>query len=107
MAANNTPGTNNPRGRPKGSINKLTAEMTELLDAEPGEHPAVLLKRIINDPKTEKALVVQASATLLPYMAPKLRSIEISSEEQLTITGVTFKTQLPERPDWSEDKDEL
>lgn len=89
----------NPVGRPKGSVNKLTEELRSLLEAEAGEHPAVILKRIANDAATETNVRVQAASALMPYMAPKLRQVELSSSDpDQVVTGVVFSAKFPERP---------
>lgn len=99
--------TNNPRGRPKGSVNKLTQALQEMLDAEPGIHPAVILKRVANDTANEVNIRVQAATALLPYMAPKLKQVEITGQDggPLEVTSVRIKTKLPPKPDWNLNKE--
>lgn len=94
--------TNNPAGRPKGAVNKLTEELRNLLATEPGEHPAILLKRIANT-ATDQNIVVQACKALLPYMAPKLKQVEHSGPDggPIEINGAVFGVRRPEKPDWT------
>jgi len=71
--------------RPKGSANKVTTEVRELIQAALQEHLEALSDTLeaIDNPKDRLALIVQ----LLPFIAPKHKAIEIrDTAETFTIS---------------------
>jgi len=81
-------------GRTKGSKNKLTKEIREVLTTTLEgelENIQALLDQL--EPKDR----IDAIAKLMPYVAPKLTSQTINIDAEVTI---------PKRPKWMQDGDE-
>lgn len=73
-------GTRNINGRPKGAVNKTTAETKELLQkivSNELENIADLLEQL---PTKER---IDAVIKLLPYIVPKQSEISIETENKL------------------------
>lgn len=69
-------------GRPKGSINKLSKEFAEKVDAACKKHNVDLIGGLVEmckDP--DKELALKARQTILPYRYPKLRQVEVSADQ--------------------------
>ena len=65
-------------GRKKGSLNKKTTELMELL----GDYnPIVRLIEIAKDENTSLDMQVKINLDLLPYIYPKRKSIDMNSNE--------------------------
>jgi hypothetical protein len=78
----------NPIGRPKGSKNKVRYDVAEILKAE-GCNPFKILAQIAlgnTDYSNGKPIGVftrkEAASDLASYVAPKLKSIELTGEER-------------------------
>lgn len=73
--------TNNPSGRPKGTPNKITGEIRELLRDVIGNEIQHLQERLeaLSD-ETRLSVVVK----LLPFVTPKLRSVEHRSDSGIS-----------------------
>jgi hypothetical protein len=65
-------------GRQKGSLNKKTLQMREAIAAllVPGTDPRTFLAAILKNPEAPLSLRFAAARELMPYMHPKLASIE-------------------------------
>ena len=75
MAANNRPGrafqpgqSGNPNGRrPLDAPNRRTQEIWDKLEARGSTDPAEFLASIVDDPKADASLRVNAANALMPY----------------------------------------
>lgn len=84
-------------GRPKGSINKRSKELLELLEQKPNwQHPIDFLTDVYLDSSKDINLRVKAATDVLPYITPKLKQIEITGEDGGPIS--TQYTWLPPEP---------
>lgn len=85
------------KGRPKGSINKRSQEMLELLEQKPNwQHPIDFLADVYLDPTKDITLRVKAATDVLPYIAPKLKQIEVTGADGGPVSN-TY-TWLPPEP---------
>lgn len=78
------PGTPKTGGRKKGTPNKMTSSLRKRLEKqlEPFIDNLETLIMKIADPKDR----VQAITSILPYVAPKMATIDMKSEEEHNIT---------------------
>jgi hypothetical protein len=74
-------------GRPKGSVNRRTLELREqieqLVAQGKGEPPAVILFKIANNRKAGLAVRARAAGDLMPYLHPKLSTMDINLDAQI------------------------
>ena len=80
-------------GRQPGTPNKRTAELVERL-AELNLDPLAGLAAIANDPKTSVELRADIHKTLLNYVFPKRRSVDVTSGEQPIVIHFDAVDQL-------------
>ncbi|MBP6549569.1 MAG: hypothetical protein KA228_00520 [Flavobacterium sp.] len=73
-------GTPNLNGRPKGAVNKTTAETKELLQKIVSNELEGIAERLEQLPTKER---VDALIKLLPYIVPKQSEILIDTETKL------------------------
>lgn len=78
-------GTINLNGRPKGSLNKTTAETKEIIKNIVSNQMASV-EALLN--KLEPRERIDAIIKLLPFVIPKQQSIEVDNKEG----NVSFKT---------------
>lgn len=78
MAVNNRPGrpfqpgqSGNPAGRPPGARNRRTQEIWDKLEAQGSTDPAEFLASVVDDPKADASLRVNAANALMPYKYSK------------------------------------
>lgn len=71
-------------GRQPGTPNRRTAELTARL-AELGLDPLEGLAKIAQDPATEPGLRAKILADLLPYVFPKRKAVEVTSESAMEL----------------------
>lgn len=76
-------------GRPKGSPNRRTADLSRKLDELEDElgkdtDPAMHLARVIADDSAAPDLRIQAAKDLLPYVYPRLGSIDVNTNVNVT-----------------------
>ena len=55
----------------------LIDEIREYLD-DPNYHPAYILAMMSKDPELDEKLRLRASESLMPYIEPKLKHVEVS-----------------------------
>jgi Family of unknown function (DUF5681) len=65
----------NPRGRPRGSLNKRTRTLLEAAKAG-GEMPLDFLLRLMRDPQSPIARRLEAARAAAPFLHPKLCAVE-------------------------------
>lgn len=71
--------TNNPDGRPAGSLNKTTKELRETLKSVLSDEIEKIPETLQQlDPKEKLEIVVK----LLPYIVPKMQSIQYKDEAE-------------------------
>lgn len=74
-------------GRPKGLQNKRTRELREeierLVESGAGLSPAMVLFKIANDRRVGVSIRGRAAADLMPYLHPKLSTIDMNLDGQL------------------------
>lgn len=70
--------TNNPNGRPKGSSNKITAEVRECVSQLLHEETPKLKTALDEVRQESPSKYIELVAKLLPYVAPKLSSIQMN-----------------------------
>ena len=79
----------------KPSRTKLQEMLAAALEAYgPAGHPAFRLLELINDRETPRALVIEACSKLMPYLAPKLQTMEISGPDGAQLQGPVYVDQL-------------
>jgi hypothetical protein len=78
MAVNKSPGrpfqpgqSGNPDGRPPGARNRRTQEIWDKLEAQGSTDPAEFLAPVVDDPKADASLRVNAANALMPYKYSK------------------------------------
>lgn len=87
------------RGRPVGSKNKRTEELFERLQAMPCfMHPAEFLMEQMSNKKLDMALRIKCASEVLPYMAPKLKQIEVSGVDEGPIE-IVYRWDEDDEPD--------
>ncbi len=72
--------TNNPNGRPKGSSNKITKEVRECVSQLLHEEVPKLKTALDEVRRESPSRYIELVAKLLPYVAPKLSSIEMTED---------------------------
>jgi hypothetical protein len=85
----------NPKGRPIGTTKKYiemkATQVAETLD-EVGADPIYVLANHLNHPRSSVAL--RAAEILLPYLLPRLKSIELSNAQdsalRMVLDGIAF-----------------
>jgi hypothetical protein len=65
----------NPRGRPRGSLNKRTRTLLEAAEAG-GEMPLDFLLRVMRNPHAQTARRLEAAKAAAPFLHPKLTTID-------------------------------
>src|SRR5215813_11735671 len=65
----------NPRGRPRGSLNKRTQTLLEAAEAG-GEMPLDFLLRLMRDPHSPMACRLEAAKAAAPFLHSKLSAID-------------------------------
>lgn len=66
----------NPKGRPKGKLNRLAMEKAGEI-AESGQLPADFLVAVYRDESLDMKLRVEAARAAAPYLHPRLSTSEI------------------------------
>lgn len=66
----------NPKGRPKGVLNRLATDMVESV-AESGITPAEYLVSVFRDESADARLRVEAARAAAPYCHPRLSNVEM------------------------------
>ena len=85
----------NKGGRPKGSRNKRTVELVELLaERFPGYDPVAAMAEMANDPSLDDSLRLSASKEVAKYCRPQLKAIEHST--QAGGIALTWTTGVPD-----------
>jgi hypothetical protein len=79
----------NPRGRPRGSLNKRTQTLLEAAEAG-GEMPLDFLLRLMRDRHSPMARRLEAAKAAAPFLHPKLSAIDA----KLSLTGSKFLAAL-------------
>ena len=67
-------------GRPRGSINKFSAEVREAAIAE-GESPLEYMLRIMNDPQADPQRRDYMAKAAAAFVHPRLNSTEVGGKE--------------------------
>src|SRR6516165_2948155 len=65
----------NPKGRPRGSLNKRTQTLLKAAEAG-GEMPLDFLLRLMRDPHSPIARRLEAAKAAAPFLHPKLSAID-------------------------------
>lgn len=87
----------NPKGRPTGTnrkyIERKAAQVADTLD-EAGVDPIYIIAEILLNPKTVIAHKLKAVEIILPYILPKLKSIELTGSKdnavRMILDGISF-----------------
>lgn len=79
------------RGRPKGSLNKKTAEKIAAIEAS-GELPLDYMLRVMRDPMQDHARRDDMAKAAARFVHPQLSSVESKNE-----TVVRYVARLPEK----------
>jgi len=77
-------------GRPKGSINKRTAEKVAAIEAS-GMTPLDYLTSIYQDVGADKARRLDAAKAAAPYVHAKLSTIDAKIDAKLSVTEVAHR----------------
>jgi hypothetical protein len=97
----------NPRGRPRGSLNKRTQTLLEAAEAG-GEMPLDFLLRLMRDPRVPIARRLEAAKASAPFLHPKLSAVEAmltSTASEASPEKFIVEFVLPTRDHASEDQD--
>jgi hypothetical protein len=70
----------NPKGKPKGSTNKTTAEIKEIITRVVGNQLDRLEKDLDILRKTNPSKAVEISTKLIDYVIPKMSKLDIEGE---------------------------
>ena len=71
-------------GRQKGTPNKRTQALLDLIDSEcPGYDPVVAMAKIANDPSQDETLRVQCHKEVAQYIHAKRKAIEVEADVNL------------------------
>ena len=82
----------NPKGRPKGALNKSTLSVRDLLSKAHAQNFEAIVQQI--DELTLKERL-QFNRDILPYIAPKLSNVQIQ-EDAMTYDELVEEYQLKE-----------
>ena len=82
----------NPRGRPLGSVNKTTLSVRDMLSKAHAKNFESIMLQIDEMSLKER---LQFNRDILPYIAPKLQSLEVS-ENAMTYDELVTEYQLRE-----------
>lgn len=74
--------TNNPNGRPKGSTNKISKEVRELISNVVEEQLNHMKESLEKVRKESPSRYIELMTRLLPYVTPKFSSIEVQEEKK-------------------------
>jgi hypothetical protein len=99
----------NPRGRPRGSLNKRTQTLLEAAEAG-GEMPLDFLLRLMRDPRAPIARRLEAAKAVAPFLHPKLSAIDAklspaNAEQSSERPSLTVEFVLPTRDHAREDQE--
>src|SRR5262245_2330349 len=81
----------NPRGRPRGSLNKRTQTLLEAAEAG-GEMPLDFLLRLMRDPHSPMARRLEAAKAAAPFLHPKLSAIDAKLSSVVCRVRATSET---------------
>ena len=71
---------NRGRGRPKGSRNKITQGVQDLLAEKfPGYDPVIAMASIAHDPESDPQMVFNAHKEVAKYTRPQLKAVDLTS----------------------------
>jgi hypothetical protein len=77
--------TNNPKGKPPGTINKANRALNELMAEKfPGYDPIVAMAEIANDDKNDIEIRLTAHKEVAKYTRPQLKSVEHTGDKAIT-----------------------
>lgn len=71
------------RGRPKGSLNKLSKANIELVSKDGGLTPLEYLTRVYQNESEETKTRVDAAKSAAPYVHPKLNAVQVEGDVAL------------------------
>ena len=95
----------NPRGRPRGSLNKRTRALLEAAEAG-GEMPLDFLLRLMRDPREPKSKRLEAAKAAAPFCHSKLNAIDAPPADTKERPQTTIKIAFVDPPEWPEDDEE-
>ena len=82
----------NPKGRPKGALNKSTLSVRDLLSKAHAQNFDAIVQQIDEMSLKER---LQFNRDILPYIAPKLSNVQIQ-EDAMTYDELVEEYQLKE-----------
>jgi len=88
----------NPRGRPRGSLNKRTRALLEAAEAG-GEMPLDFLLRLMRDPREPKSKRLEAAKAAAPFCHPKLSAVEAKLSSTQEAPRVSIAVSFVDPPD--------
>lgn len=81
-------------GRQKGTPNKKTQEIVELLEEKfPGYNPIVAMAEIANDPSVELSIRTAMHKEVAQYIAPKRKAVDVTSQGDKVQFGFTMNVK--------------
>jgi hypothetical protein len=91
----------NPKGRPRGSLNKRTQTLLEAAEAG-GEMPLDFLLRLMRDPHSPMARRLEAAKAAAPFLHPKLTAIDaklgsVAGNPSPEIDGIRIEFVVPSK----------
>ena len=102
----------NPRGRPRGSLNKRTRAFIEAAEAG-GEMPLDFLLRLMRDPREPKSKRLEAAKAAAPFCHSKLSAVDATlsgTHEKLRSTQetpkVSVKVSFVDPPSYNDDDED-
>ena len=90
------PGNTYGKGRRKGSKNKASTAMQEMMDEHyPEWDPVLAMAEIAQDDEIELPVRVQCMKSVAEYLHPKQRSVELSMDEPKGTVSFTWGKPHP------------
>jgi Family of unknown function (DUF5681) len=89
----------NPRGRPRGSLNKRTRALIEAAEAG-GEMPLDFLLRLMRDPREPKSKRLEAAKAAAPFCHPKLNAIDATLTDIKEKPKVSIEVSFVDPPEY-------
>ena len=96
----------NPRGRPRGSLNKRTRALLEAAEAD-GEMPLDFLLRLMRDPRVPKAKRLEAAKAAAPFCHPKLYPVVAPPAGTKEKPKVSVQVSFVDPPLWPDDDESI
>jgi len=94
----------NPNGRPKGAVNKTTAELKDLLVKVVGNQMENWEKDLEKIRKTNPEEAIRLTAKLIDYVLPKQTKIDLEGELKHKVEKISIEITKPKEDNGAENQ---